>query len=41
MIEHTLIGLAMALVCFFALDVAVTILHLLLGGKRCNREDDV
>lgn len=41
MIEHTLIGLAMALVSFMMLDVAVTLLHFLLGGKRCNRNDDV
>lgn len=34
MIEHTLIGLAMALICFVVLDVAVTVLHMFCGGKR-------
>ena len=41
MIEHTLIGLVMALVCFFVLDIAVSILHVLCGGKRCKRKEDV
>jgi hypothetical protein len=41
MIEHTLIGLAMTLVCFFALDVAISFMHILCGGKRCNRKQDV